>query len=172
MTKTKINHRPAKSVMDCVKEFASAHKTFTIDDVCKTYSGVPKTQISTALWKLRGAGIVAKHEDGMYTVLTDVNKPVGVPKPFVTKPKPTHSEAVKSGMAKTISKLNTEIAEHKKTIARADQVYEDLATRYKVLQSTHGSLRQQHEDALAIIRYLENKLYVALQQVAKNGSNA
>jgi hypothetical protein len=33
-------------------------------------------------------------------------------------------------------------------------------------------LNTQLEDAMAIIRYLENKLYVALQMVAKNGSNS
>ena len=63
-------------------------------------------------------------------------------------------------------------AELEKRMRRADMVYEELAMRHRTLQSTHDSLKEMHTDALAVIRYLENKLYVALQQVVKNGRNS
>jgi chromosome segregation ATPase len=74
-------------------------------------------------------------------------------------------------MAKTISKLNTQIADYKKTLDRADTVYEELANRYKVLQSTHSRIQEAHEDALAIIRYLENKLFVAIKNNRSYGNS-
>jgi methyl-accepting chemotaxis protein len=122
MAKAKANH---KTVMDCVKEYASVHKEFTVTNVCEAYPDRPKNQIATALWKLRNAGVVTKSLDGVYTVvLTGVNAPA---------PKPSHSAIVKEGMAKTISKLNTQVAEYKKTIDRANDSYEELATRFRVL---------------------------------------
>ena len=166
MAKRKINTRPEKSVMDCVKEFiAAGNTTFTLKDLMGAYTDKPKNQLATALWKLRSNGTVTKHEDGRFTVLTGVNAPA-------PEQKPSHSEAVKGGMAKAIRKLNSEVADYKKTLDRADRVYEELSTRYQVLQSTHTSLQQHHEGALAIIRYLENKLYVVIKQANKNGSNS
>jgi hypothetical protein len=149
------------TVMQRVKEFATATNTFTLADVCKAHPGVPKNQLSTALWKLRKAGAVAKDEAGVYTVLTDVNKPVGVKAKAKAKPK-------KRRVAK-----DPDVNETYEKLIRSQA--QDILTVRDQLDRTQDALlnlRQQHEDALAIIRYLESKLYVALQMVAKNGSNS
>lgn len=151
-SKRKVNTRPAKSVMDYVKEFASANKTFTINQVYEAYPDKSKPQIQTALWKLRNAGMVAKAEDGTYTVLTDVNKPVA------QKPRVAKDPDVNETYEKLIRSQAQEINILRGQLDRA--------------QDALLNLRRDHEDALAIIRYLENKLYVALQMVAKNGGNS
>lgn len=145
------------SVMQRVKEFATANKTFTLADVCKAHPGVPKNQLSTALWKLRKAGAVAKDEAGVHTVLTDVNKPMEAK----AKAKPKKRRVAKDpNVNETYEKLIRAQAQDIRTVRdQLDRTQDALL-----------NLRQQHEDALAIIRYLESKLYVALQMVAKNGN--
>lgn len=162
MSKTKVNTRPAKSVMDCVKEFiAAGFDTFTITDVCNLYTGVPKNQIATALWKLRTKGVLSKDDNtGKYTVLTGVNAPA----PAEVKPK---AKAKPKAVAKPAAEDKLAKRLH---VAERDAKY--WAERANDINNAYQKLRLGHEDALAIIRYLENKLYVALQMVAKNGSNS
>jgi hypothetical protein len=161
-TKRKINFRPAKSVMDCVKEFASAHKTFTVNQVYEAYTDKPTNQIQTALWKMRNAGILGRTADGKgYTVLTDVNKPV---EPKISKfRKPRVAKNVQ-----TIESLRKQLEDASKEILHWNRVATTMTDKAHLAEK----LNIQLEDALAIIRYLENKLYVALQMVAKNGGNS
>jgi len=142
---TRKSTRPGKSVMDCVKEFIAGTNTpFTLSEVCNAYTDVPKPQLATALWKLHKAGVVHKDDrTGVFTVLTGVNAPAPKPK---AKPKT-------KAKAKVVSPKEDGVSYAK---------YVELVGRWQ-------DLYQKHEDALAIIRYLENKLYVALQQVVKNG---
>jgi hypothetical protein len=158
------------TVMQRVKEFATATNTFTLADVCKAHPGVPKGQLSTALWKARKAGFVAKDDAGVYTVLTDVNKPVEVKatvkakakaKAKTSKPRPPSAKV-------TIERLEIRINEAMREIMHWNKVAKDMTEKAYLADK----LNTQLEDALAIIRYLENKLYVALQMVAKNGSNS
>ena len=160
------------SVMQRVKEFATANKTFTLADVCKAHPGAPKNQLSTALWKLRKAGAVAKDEAGVYTLLTDVNKPVEVKatgkpkakakaKAKTSKPRPPSAKV-------TIERLEIRINEAMREIMHWNKVAKDMTEKAYLADK----LNTQLEDAMAIIRYLESKLYVALQMVAKNGSNS
>jgi putative protein kinase ArgK-like GTPase of G3E family len=152
------------SVMQRVKEFATANKTFTLAEVCKAHPGAPKNQLSTALWKLRKAGAVAKDDAGVYTVLTDVNKPVEVKAKAKAKPK-------KRRIAKnvqTIEDMRQQLSNAAKEILHWNKVAKDMTEKAYLADK----LNTQLEDALAIIRYLESKLYVALQMVAKNGSNS
>lgn len=164
------------SVMQRVKEFATANKTFTLADVCKAHPGAPKNQLSTALWKLRKAGAVAKDEAGVYTVLTDVNKPVEVK--AMGKPKAKAKAKAKTSKPRppsakvTIERLEIRINEAMHEILQWSGKAKDAQERLLATDSALNTLRQNHEDALAIIRYLENKLYVALQMVAKHGSNS
>ena len=159
-----------KSVMDCVKEFiaATAPAPFTFDEVRKTYSDRPKTQLATALWKLRKQGVVSKDDaTGVFTVLTGVNALPTETKPEV-KAKPKAKPRAKP---KAVAKPTTEDALAKKLhVAERDAKY--WAERANDINNSYQKLRLDHEDALAIIRYLENKLYVALQLVAKNGGNS
>lgn len=170
MTKSnrKVNTRPVKSIMDCVKEFASANKTFTLKQVYEAYPDKSKPQMQTALWKLGKAGGITKAEDGTYTVLTDVNKPVEV-KPVEVKPQtPKKRRAYKTSKKLTIEELQRRLQEASKEILYWNKMAKDMANKAMLADK----LTTQHEDALAIIRYLENKLYVALQMVAKNGGNS
>ena len=159
-----------KSVMDCVKEFiaATAPAPFTFDEVRKTYSDRPRNQLATALWKLRQQGVVSKDDaTGVYTVLTGVNALPTEAKPEV-KPKVTRKAKAKP---KAAVKPTTEDTLTKKLhVAERDAKY--WAECASDINDSYQKLRLDHEDALAIIRYLENKLYVALQLVAKNGGNS
>jgi len=152
--------KQSKSVGQQIVDLAEKNGAVKLADIREALPNIKATYISTALWNLKKIGVV-NHDtaSGEYT-LTSVNKTA---EQVVSKAKPSHSEAVKEGMAKTISKLNTQIADYKKTLDRADTVYEELSTRYRVLQSTHNQIKEAHEDALAIIRYLENKLFVAIK---------
>lgn len=159
-----------KTVMQRVKEFATANKTFTLADVCKAHPDVPKNQLSTALWELRNTGAIAKDDAGVYTVLTDVNKPVKVkatvkPKAKASKPRPPSAKV-------TIERLEIRINEAMHEILQWSGKAKDAQERLLATDSALTTLRQNHDDALAIIRYLESKLYVALQMVAKHGSNS
>jgi hypothetical protein len=166
---TEITHKP---VMQRVKEFATATNTFIFADVHMALSDVPRGQVSTALWKLCKAGFITKDDAGVYTVLTDVNKPVAVKatgkpkakakaKAKTSKPRPPSAKV-------TIERLEIRINEAMREIMHWNKVAKDMTEKAYLADK----LNTQLEDAMAIIRYLENKLYVALQMVAKNGSNS
>jgi chromosome segregation ATPase len=149
----------SKSIGQSVIDVLEEKGTLKLAEIRKALPTVESKYLSATLWNLKKIGVINHDKPyGTYT-LTDVNK---TEKP-APKEKPSHSEAVKEGMANTISKLNTQIADYKKTLDRADTVYEELANRYKVLQSAHSRIQEAHADALAIIRYFENKLYVAIK---------
>ena len=151
--------KKSKSVGQQIVSVLKKNGAVKLADIRKELPNVKASYISTALWNLKKIGVVSHADSGEYT-LTSVNKTQEQAAP---KEKPSHSEAVKEGMAKTISKLNMQIADYKKTLDRADMVYEELSNRYKVLQSTHSQVQEVHVDALAVIRYLENKLYVVIK---------
>jgi chromosome segregation ATPase len=150
--------KQSKSLGQQIIDLLEKKGTVNLADIREALPNYKATYISTAIWNLKQIGAISHADSGEYT-LTPVNK---TEKP-APKGKPSHSEAVKEGMAKTISKLNTQIADYKKTLDRADTVYEELANRYKVLQSTHSKIQEAHADALAIIRYFENKLYLVIK---------
>lgn len=144
-------------IMDYLKNFPEGVKVASIHAAIKR----PPPQVTSTLWKMKKLGKVSHNKDThLYKLLTDVNKSQA----------PKHSEAVKDGMAKTISKLNAEIADYKKTLDRADEVYENLAAKHKALESTHTHLREKYDDALAVIRYLENKLYLVIKSSRANAN--
>lgn len=170
---TEITHKP---VMQRVKEFATATKTFPFADAHMALSDIPRGQVSTALWKLRKAGFITKDDAGVYTVLTDVNKPVEVK--ATVKPKAKAKAKAKTSKPRppsakvTIERLEIRINEAMHEILQWSGKAKDAQDQLDRTQDALLNLRQNHEDALAIIRYLENKLYVALQMVAKHGSNS
>lgn len=157
-----------KSVMDYVKDFTAANPTFTAEAIRAAYPDKPANQLATALWKLRQQGVVSKDDaTGVFTVLTGVNALPTEAKPEV-KPKVTRKAKAKP---KAAVKPTTEDTLTKKLhVAERDAKY--WAECASDINDSYQKLRLDHEDALAIIRYLENKLYVALQLVAKNGGNS
>ena len=156
---TEITHKP---VMQRVKEFATANKTFPFADAHMALSDIPRGQVSTALWKLRKAGFITKDDAGVYTVLTDVNKPVEVK----AKAKPKKRRVAKN--VQTIEYMRQQLNNAAKEILHWNKVAKDMTDKAYLAEK----LNVQLEDAMAVIRYLENKLYVAMQMVAKRGSNS
>jgi DNA-binding HxlR family transcriptional regulator len=152
--------KKSKSVSQQIVSVLKKSGTLRLADIRIALPDIKTNYISSSLWNLKKAGTVNHNIDSGEYTLTSVNKTQEQAAP---KEKPSHSEAVKEGMAKTISKLNMQIADYKKTLDRADTVYEELSNRYKVLQSTHSQVQEVHVDALAVIRYLENKLYVVIK---------
>ena len=152
--------KKSKSVSQQIVGVLKKSGTLRLADIRIALPDIKTNYISSALWNLKKSGGVNHNIDSGEYTLTSVNKTQEQAAPIE---KPSHSEAVKDGMAKTISKLNIQIADYKKTLDRADMVYEELSNRYKVLQSTHSQVQEVHVDALAVIRYLENKLYVVIK---------
>jgi hypothetical protein len=87
--------------------------------------------------------------------------PVAKAKAKTSKPRPPSAKV-------TIERLEIRINEAMREIMHWNKVAKDMTEKAYLADK----LNTQLEDALAIIRYLENKLYVALQMVAKNGSNS
>jgi hypothetical protein len=140
-------------VIAYLRNFPEGVKLASIRDAIKR----PAAQITTTLWKMKKAGIVAHdkatHE---YKLLTHVNK--------------TQDAVIKEDTAKTIGKLLVEITEYKKTLDRADATYDALASKHRVLETAHTQLKEKYDDALAIVRYLENKLYLVIKSNRANGN--
>lgn len=171
MTDTNTQTQPQKSVMDCVKEYIAAHNEFTINDIAAAYPDRPKNQLSTALWKLRMKGKVARSADGKYSVLTGVNAPqpkakVKAKRKVKTKAKTPRGPHT-SSKQKTIDDLKARLEHANQEILHWNGMYTKTVGAY---QAAAGA-NEQLAEALSIIRYLENKLYVIIQQAGQNGSN-
>jgi hypothetical protein len=132
-------------------------------------NAVPNTKnaVSVALWKLKRYGVLTHDpKTGVYK-LTDVNKSVA---PDVTPAAPAPAPA--KPKAKTITTVTSDksIKEYQATLKRADESYADLAARMMNLRKDFDGLRERHEDALAIIRYLEDKMFKVIQFDARRGN--
>lgn len=128
--------------------FAKKHpEGFTVAQARQHVKGTP-SRISVLLWQLKKDGEL-KHDPktGIY-VLTDVNKP-----------------------AETTNEVD-EVKDLKNMLTRADSSYADLAGQLVAAKTENKKVKEHYEDALAIIRYLEDKLFKAIQYNARNGSNA
>lgn len=150
-------------------------------------AAVPNTgnAVSVALWKLKKTGVLSHDaKTGLYT-LTGVNKSEAEAAPVVTDATPVVTDATpvvtavapkkkrgRPAKPKTITVTvhDKPSAEYKKMLERADETYADLAARMQWLQSEHVKLGERHTDALAVIRYLEDKLFRAIQLDARRGN--
>jgi hypothetical protein len=68
----------------------------------------------------------------------------------------------------TIEDMRQQLNNAAKEILHWNKVAKDMTDKAYLAEK----LNVQLEDAMAVIRYLENKLYVAMQMVAKRGSNS
>lgn len=144
----------SKSVMKCVKEFMASNPQFTSEQVRQAYPDKDKNQISTALWKLNVAKLLSKSEDGTYTVLlTDVNK---------------STEPQRKRKVKAKRRMQTATMTDRATVAERDNRF--LKGNIQELNHQLTKLNIQYEDSLTIIRYLEDKLFKAIQFDARNGN--
>ena len=153
MSKTK------KSVMEQVKEFIASNPKFTIKELRGAMPNVDVGQLNTSVWKLTNIyKKIRRVGEGQYE-LTDVNKteqPAVEPQPAKAKPKAKRR-------AQTVT-MTDRVA-----VAERDNRY--LKERIEDLTYRMTKLNVQYEDALAVIRYLENKLFIAIQFNAKNNGN-
>jgi predicted RNase H-like nuclease (RuvC/YqgF family) len=145
-------------------------------------NAVPNTgnAVSVALWKLKKSGVLSHDpKTGVYK-LTDVNKtqaPVENGIELVSVAKLEQAKAKRGRPAKK-TKSNTEgaldtanktIKHYESDLKRADERYLELSARMMNLRKDFDGLREQHEDALAIIRYLEDKMFKVIQLDARRG---
>lgn len=136
-------------------------------------NAVPNTKnaVSVALWKLKRDGVLTHDpKTGVYK-LTDVNKSVA-PDATPAAPAPASAKPKAKPRAKTITTVTSDksIKEYQATLKRADESYADLAARMMNLRKDFDGLRERHEDALAIIRYLEDKMFKVIQFDARRGN--
>ena len=137
-------------------------------------NSVPNTgnAVSVALWKLKKSGVLSHDpKTGVYK-LTDVNKSVV---PDATQDAPVPAPKKRGRPAKKTKTITTvtsgkSIKEYQDTLKRADESYADLAARMMNLRKDFDGLRERHEDALAIIRYLEDKMFKVIQLDARRGN--
>lgn len=145
----KMKTETKKSVLEQLKEFVIANEKFTTQQAVEG-TKLNRNQIYTALWKLGKLGMITRVGEGQYerTGLTPVNKTV---KKRKAKAKPSYT-------------LTDRVQ-----VAERDKRY--LKERLDELTFRMARVNAQHEDALAIIRYLEDKLFKAIQFDAKKNGN-
>ena len=139
-----------KSVLQQVKEYLADNATIVVSEFAKA-SGLPRNQISTALWKLQKLDMVKKAGVGVYErlELTPVNKP---------------KKKRKVRAKQTVTMTDRAVVAERDNRFYKEQL-EDFAGRLR-------SLNVKYQDALVLIRYLEEKLFKAIQFDAKNNGNA
>lgn len=152
---------------------------------------VPNTAnaVSVVLWKLKKEGVLTHdRKTGTYklsgayksadeatptvTVTVDDEAP---PATSSTSSTPTTPAPKKRGRPARIARVltttsNKSIKEYQDLLKRADETYADLAARMQWLQGEHRRLGEQHTDALAVIRYLEDKMFKVIQLDARRGN--
>lgn len=155
-----------KSVMQQIKEYITTHPQFTSKEVREAHPNIPPNQISTALWKLVMNKTLSKIGEGQYAaVLTDVNKselPVPAPTKKTTKKKKPKPSAKKSVVV--AADLEQELQEASQQVIFWRKEAQDTKKLMHELRKADERLN----DAVAIIRYLEEKLVIAIQHDARN----
>ena len=156
MTKTKD-----KSVMECVKEFIAANPKFTVKQLREAYPDKGQNQLNTAVWKLTHMYKKLRMLGGGEYELTDVNNSQPVTK---AKPKAKAKRKYVRRDTTTIKQLQDKLHEANQEIIQWSKQAQNAALLAAKLQQTQHDLNE----ALVLIRYLENKLFIAIQFDAKN----
>lgn len=141
------------SIRSKIVDAITAAKEIKLADLRKIFPSIKTSRMSVVLWQLKKAGVVTHNpKTGVYS-LTPVNKtaePVEQP-----KAEPKVAPAVK---------------EKQLHIAQRDAQYWKEVAEMRMEVITR--IKQEHEDALSVIRYLEDKLFKAIQFDARNGRNS
>lgn len=130
---------------------------FTVKDVKKQIKGVIPNSLYALMWKLKRDKILSHDKmTGKYTLVGDPS-------------------AIKSTRVYKSKKPKTRL-QSAETALPSKGSYEreirELGHKVHALKTHVMRLEGQHHDALAIIRYLEDKLFKAIQFDARNGSNS
>ena len=141
-----------KRVIDFAKNSPNG---FTVEDVKQQVKGVVPNSLYSLLWKLKKSG-------------------------FLTHDPETHKYMVADASAIKLTAVN-KTAKPKKHVIGAtplppkgsdEREIRELGYRVHGLKNQVTRIEGQYIDALAIIRYLEDKLFKAIQHDARNGSNS
>jgi hypothetical protein len=136
-----------KRVMEIANTYPDG---FTTVDVRKQIKGINLSSMHALLWTLKNKGVLTHDKvSGVYKLAT-----APAPAPAADVSTPVNKKRLQSS---------------------GDAVYEreirNLTFRVRQLNEHTKNLQTQIDDALAIIRYLEDKLFKAIQFDARNGSN-
>ena len=132
--------KQSKSLDQQIVDLLEKKGTVNLADIREALPNYKATYISTALWNLKQIGVIS-HADSGESTLTPVNK--------TEKPAPkVNDRRLQDALAQV--EIWRESAQSKTMIA------EKLNVRY--------------EDALAVVRYLEDKLFKLIQSNARNGN--
>jgi predicted RNase H-like nuclease (RuvC/YqgF family) len=130
----------------------SSPNGFTTKDARTQIKGLRASTLHSMLWKLKRDNVLKRDDAGKYTL--------------VNAPAPTPAANVSTRVYK----------KKERPQSSGDAVYEreirDLTFRVRQLNEHTAQLKTQLDDALSIIRYLEDKLFKAIQFDARNGSNS
>jgi hypothetical protein len=130
----------------------SSPNGFTTKDARTQIKGLRASTLHSMLWKLKRDNVLKRDDAGKYTL--------------VNAPAPTPAANVSTRVYK----------KKERPQSSGDAMYEreirDLTFRVRQLNEHTAQLKTQLDDALSIIRYLEDKLFKAIQFDARNGSNS
>lgn len=139
------------TVRQQVMRFADKHPEGFTAAQAREAIKVTAKRLYVVLWQMKKAGVLTHDEAAHTYALTGVNKKKvapEVPPPMVPMPEPQKPIVIKD--TKEVSSLRFQVSQLKK-------YNEEVEERYN--------------DALAIVRYLEDKLFRAIQHDARRGSN-
>lgn len=133
--------KQSKSLGQQIVDLLEKKGTVKIADIREALPNYKAGYISTALWNLKQIGVINHATDGQYT-LTPVNK--------TEKPAP---------------KVNDRRLQD--ALAQANMWREEAQSKTMIAEK----LNVRYEDALAVVRYLEDKLFKLIQSNARNGNS-
>jgi hypothetical protein len=148
-------------VMDLAKDSPNG---FTTVDVRKQIKGINSSSMHALLWKLKKGGALSHDvESGVYKLANA---------PAATDP----AQAATADVSTPVNKNKPGRPKKERQVPVKDawvprRIYNDQTNQLIHTQSSLTGMRQRYEDALAIIRYLEEKLLKAIQFDARNGRN-
>ena len=138
--------KQSKSLGQQIIDLLEKRGTVKIADIREALPKYKAGYISTALWNLKQIGVISHADSGEYT-LTPVNK--------TEKPAPVKAEP----------KVNDRRLQD--ALAQANMWRESAQSKTMIAEK----LNVRYEDALAVVRYLEDKLFKLIQSNARNGNS-
>lgn len=159
-----------KSLMQRIINAATINpKGVTAAQIKNSVSNTPNA-VSVALWKLKKDGVLTHDpKTGVYT-LTGVNKSEAVATPVAPAATPKKRGRPAKPKAITVS-VHSDLPAPKesKEVTNLKFQVSQLSLELKEMTERAARLNVQYEDALAVIRFLEDKLFKAIQFDARRG---
>jgi hypothetical protein len=140
-----------------IREFIKNKPKFTNKQIYAQFPNLTHKQVSMAMFKLKSDNMIRRIAFGKWEnlTLTSVNKT-----PVI--------QFTNTAKSKEIADLKVKLEQATQDILH----WHRLAKENDEASKRLTTVQQQLDDALSIIRYLEEKLFVAIQLNAKNNGNA